>query len=241
MPVVEKFFRQVKATPDAVALMHAERKVTYESLGCMVQLLARELSSRGTCPGDVVAVHCGRTVEMVVSMLAVQAVGAAYLPLDPFHPADRLQHLLIDSNSRVLLTKCGLELEKMQERAALVRVDEVISREQAHCTLHEMDLPARGADILYVIYTSGSTGAPKGALVGHDGFDNLMSWYEGELQPTSSDRLLLITSPAFDLTQKNIFLPLVTGGALVLPSVASFDPIAVVKEIETTRSTIINW
>ncbi len=237
--VYEQILRQVHRKPGAIAVARGAESLTYDALNRHANRIAHFLLARGIGPGDIVAVHCGRTIEAITAILGVQKSGATYLPMDSLYPRDRLLYMLRDSGTKVLLTVSSLIEGLTDTPAEVVGLDAVADVLHRHSDT-EPGLSPDARRPIYLIYTSGSTGRPKGAIVRHDAFDNLISWYVNYLEWQPEDALLLVTSLAFDLTQKNIFAPLVCGGVLYLPEQEDFDPRMIVREIAVTRSTIIN-
>ncbi|MBK1838041.1 amino acid adenylation domain-containing protein [Azospirillum sp. YIM B02556] len=205
---------QVHRRPDATALVHPGGSLTYGDLNARANRLARLLRAEGIGPDDRVAIALERSPELVVAILAVLKAGAAYLPLDPGYPPQRLAYMLEDGGASLLLTSEALQ-GGMPWPAGLptVRLDADLDRLAAFA---DGDLPLTGSpdNLIYLIYTSGSTGRPKGAGVTQAGFMNLMRWYCDHVGFDGDSRLLLMSSHAFDLTQKNLFAPLLTGGQL---------------------------
>ncbi|RYJ03103.1 MAG: amino acid adenylation domain-containing protein, partial [Acetobacteraceae bacterium] len=170
------------------------------------------------------------------AILGVVKAGATYLPLDAAYPPQRLAYILADAGVRAVLTVPALRATLPAALADLA-IDAGAVVPQAE----PAGAPSPAADdLLYVIYTSGSTGQPKGAALRHGGFANLLQWYAGALGLSPADRVLLVSALGFDLTQKNIFAPLLTGGSLHLPAGDVFDPAAVAAQIGTEGITCLN-
>jgi non-ribosomal peptide synthetase component F len=193
-----------------VAVESAGHRLTYTQLLAEAGTLASGLREIGVGRGDLVAVAVPRGLDLIPALLGVQLCGAAYLPLDPEHPADRLNHILADSGARVLLT---LDATGSPELRAATRIhlnDIAIRREWA-------DGPALDPDsAAYVVYTSGSTGRPKGVMVTHRAFANFAESMRE--RPGLADDVVLpaVTTVAFDIAGLELFLPLVTGGRVVI-------------------------
>ena len=235
----ERIIQQVQRKPEALALVGGGRLFTYHALNAQVNRLANYLRQLDVGQGDIVAIHCGRTPDAIIAILAVQKTGAAYLPLDPLYPRGRLNHMLADSGAKMLLTVGELAKDLDDTSAKRLHMDE-LSATLLQQSDDEPPLPTDPRRPFYVIYTSGSTGQPKGTVVRYDAFENLVEWYVNTLSMTADDALLLVTSLAFDLTQKNIIAPLVTGGTLYLAAEEGFDPAEILSAIPATGTTIIN-
>ncbi|MGD2088783.1 MAG: amino acid adenylation domain-containing protein [Candidatus Aminicenantes bacterium] len=243
--VYQLFENQVEKTPDRTALRKQTIHVSYNQLNERSNRLARFLRKKDTKTGQPVGILLPPSIELVVTIFATWKAGGAYIPIDPKYPVQRITGILEDSGARVILSQTGTfdvnvgsELEKAQE-GKMVRLDQqeaAIARESAE----NPDLAPDLNSPVYIIYTSGSTGKPKGAGVYQRGFFNLMTWFVMEFELNADDSNLLITSLSFDLTQKNIFAPLVTGGTLTLPGFDYFDPDAILKTIWEKKITWLN-
>jgi amino acid adenylation domain-containing protein len=195
--VPDLFLERVRERPDAIAAACGDQTMTYGELGRRSSQIAAHLRRLGVGRGDIVAVHLDRSLDMMAALLGVLEAGAAYTPMDPSYPADRLQHQLRDSGARVILTA--------QELAGIA--DEKDSASPL--------LPAAD-DLAYVIYTSGSTGAPKGVQITHRNLTNLLFSMAEAPGLRSNDVLLAVTSLSFDIAGLELFLPLITGARLVI-------------------------
>jgi amino acid adenylation domain-containing protein len=242
--IPEEIARQAALTPNAPAVVQGEVTLSYQQLLAESTRIAGELMADGIGGGDRVGVCLERSPQMVIAMLAVLQTGAAYVPMDAAYPDGRLRHMAGDAQCRVILTQdCllprfdGLDCRLLAlDRETVPPVAPVAPAAPAAPTL-----PARGPDsTFYVLYTSGSTGLPKGAGVHDLGEWNLVSWYVREFGIGPADKFLIVSAFGFDLTQKNFYAALVTGGTIVLPEGADFDPSRIVDTVKKTGATIIN-
>ncbi|QRO01822.1 amino acid adenylation domain-containing protein [Archangium violaceum] len=209
----ELFEEQAALHPDALAAWHEGRGLTYRELDARTNQLARSLRARGVGRETVVAVLARPSVEMVVGILAVVKAGGAYLPMDPMHPAERIELLLQDAGVRLLLEdEVHPEVRFEGTRLSLTAPS---SFDADASPLARVNAPE---DLLYVIYTSGTTGKPKGVMVEHRALCNQVHWLRRMFSPAGRMRHMLLVSPAVDVSVHQLFLPLMRGDALFLPT-----------------------
>ncbi|OPB07655.1 hypothetical protein BFW92_16300 [Pseudomonas fluorescens] len=215
--------RQVRATPDALALVYGDTRLSYAELDARANQLGHWLQSQGVGPDVPVAVSAERSVELVVALLGVIKAGGAYLPLDPEHPRERLQGMLADSGSPLLLTQTHL-LDKWAGDAGVpVHALESLPLATQLRTAPRVDIGPE--NLVYCLYTSGSTGKPKAVGNRHAGLLNRLQWMQAEYGLTASDRVLQKTPYSFDVSVWEFFWPLLSGAALVMaPPGAHRDP-----------------
>ncbi|WP_261763840.1 non-ribosomal peptide synthetase [Pseudonocardia asaccharolytica] len=212
----EAFARQAAATPDAVALVCADETLSYAELDAASDRLARLLAARGTGAEDVVAVALPRTAELVVALLGVLKAGAAYLPLELDHPAERLGYTVEDAGARTVLTVSGV-LADLPGGPEPILLDSAAVR-AALAAQPPGPPPVRIAldHAAYVIYTSGSTGRPKGVVVSHDGVGALIATAARRLGVDASSRVVQFASVGFDVAVWDLVMALSTGARAVL-------------------------
>lgn len=235
--IVTWFEEQARTTPDRVAVVYGTSRMTYAKLNGRANQLARYLGSQGVGAGSRIALCFDRGPELVVAVWAALKSGASYVPVDPAYPLDRIDHILKDSNASRLLTLVSLKERLPHSTCSLVLLDGM-SFDAFDSA--DLDIKPSADQEIYVIYTSGSTGLPKGAAVTHRGEVNLQNWYLQSLQTTAEDRPVLISAVGFDLTQKNLFAPLLKGGAIVIPSMDFYDDEAILNAIKEHQATWIN-
>jgi amino acid adenylation domain-containing protein len=243
LTVPELLRAQVIAAPDAVAVVSPSRRLTYAQLDAAARVVAQRLRERGAGPGHVVGVCATAQVEMVTGILGVMLAGAAYLPLDPAHPADRLSFMLADSGAAVVLV--GTEVTMPGAGAIPVSLDGVFESGEVDDDLWQS--VASPQDLAYVIYTSGSTGRPKGVEVTHASLANLAAALDAKLnEPGQSDafacgtQTLLTSSFAFDASIKQVLLMLAGVTLHVLDDDVRRDPTAVVRYLRDNRIDSFN-
>jgi amino acid adenylation domain-containing protein len=212
----ELFEAQAERTPDAVALVFKETRLTYAELNGRANQLARHLRASGAGPGVRVAVCLDHSPEMIVAVLGVLKAGAAYVPLDPSYPQARLAFMLKDAATPVLLTEQSLLAGLPPDSAAVPFRMDTDWPTVAHESAENLPATATPQDLAYVIYTSGSTGEPKGVKIQHRSAVNYVWWAaESYLRGESLD-FALYSSLSFDLTVTSIYTPLLTGNRVLI-------------------------
>ena len=207
------FEAQAARTPDAVAVVCGERKMSYRELDTAANVLARRLRALGIGPERVVGLCAERSIEMVVGLLAILKAGGVYLPLEPEYPDERLAYMLADSGASVLQAQPELAPRFANYTGTIVPLDA-----QTEATEHDR-LPLTEVtpeNLAYLIYTSGSTGRPKGVQVTHASACNHLRWRQRAYPLSDSDSFLQKASIGFDISVWEIFAPLVAGARLVL-------------------------
>ncbi|WP_331741237.1 amino acid adenylation domain-containing protein (plasmid) [Streptomyces sp. NBC_00963] len=207
-------------TPDAPAVISGECTLTFRELDEQANRVAHRLRALGAGPDTLVGVHLERGPGLVPALLGVWKAGAAYLPLDPANPADRLSHMLADSGVRVLVSESRSAAPGAPApEHGVVRLDLDLDRETI--AAESPARPSRTSDpdqLAYVIYTSGSTGTPKGVMVTQRGLANHLRWAARDLT-AGGGGAPLFSSIAFDLPATNLYVPLMTGRPVtVLPA-----------------------
>ncbi|WPO69809.1 non-ribosomal peptide synthetase [Streptomyces sp. KN37] len=211
----ELFEAQVARTPDAVAVVFEGESVSYAELDFRANQLARLLMARGVGAESVVGVCLERGVELVVALLGVVKAGAAYLPVDPEYPAERIAYVLEAAGAASVVTLAGLA-GLLPEGTARVVLDEADFTGVRGGRLRPGERSSKPQDPAYVIFTSGSTGRPKGVVVPHAGVVNRLVWMQDRYGLDAGDRVLQKTPFGFDVSVWEFFWPLLEGAALVV-------------------------
>ena len=236
----ELFEEQVSLTPDAIAVKTDGDHLTFKELNRRANQLARVLQSKGIGPNSFVGICVERSLDMIVGIYGILKAGGAYVPLDPAYPQDRLSYMLQTAGIRVLVTKSRLlNLFGGFEEGNIICLD-ADWPSIAAMPDHNLGKIATPDNFIYLIFTSGSTGQPKGAAVYHRGFTNLLLWFVTEFGITDADRNLMVSSLSFDLTQKNIYAPLIRGGQLYLAPGGPYDAQGLSRMIRENGITLIN-
>ncbi|MFJ9817510.1 amino acid adenylation domain-containing protein [Streptomyces sp. NPDC101151] len=219
-PLPLLFQEQARRTPDAAAVVAGDQRLTYRELNGRVERLAHRLRAHGAGPEKVVGVCLPRTAELLVALLATLRAGAAYLPLDPDHPAARISALLADANAHAVLVAEGTGIST--EALGVPAID--IGAESTPASPAD-GLPSPHPDgLAYVIYTSGSTGRPKGVAITHRGLSNYLQWARTTYRGAAGGVAPVATSVAYDMAVTPLFVPLISGGTVELMPSFTDDP-----------------
>ncbi len=206
------------AAPQATALQFEGQTLSRSELDQRANRLAHLLQARGAGPERVVAIAVPRSLDLMVALLAILKTGAAYLPVDPDFPADRIAYMLGDARPVCLITTQALA-RKLPAPVSFVLIDspETIDELRSHSNARPEPIAVLDtAQPAYVIYTSGSTGNPKGAAVSHRAIVNRLRWMQNQYGLRSDDRVLQKTPSSFDVSVWEFFWPLIDGATLVL-------------------------
>ncbi|MFL5385853.1 MAG: amino acid adenylation domain-containing protein [Longimicrobiaceae bacterium] len=239
------FEAQAERTPDAVALVAGREELTYAELEARANRLAHALVRRGAGPEVRVGVCLERTAELVVGLLAVLKAGAAYVPLDPKYPAERVGLMLDDSCASILLTQVDCLALVGGHDAAVLRVD----ADRDRIAAEPSDRPACRADarnLAYLIYTSGSTGRPKGVMIEHASAAAFLAWTPEVWPAEVCGGVLAATSICFDISIFEIFHTLGVGGtvilaenAMALPTLPARDRVTLVDTVPSAAAELL--
>ncbi|MET8170066.1 amino acid adenylation domain-containing protein [Streptomyces sp. NPDC005329] len=244
--LTELFERQAHARPGRIAVTHQGAHLTYGQLNEEANRLARLLVERGAGPGRVVALALHRGPRLLPALLAVLKTGAAYLPLDPGHPAERLRLVMTDAAPVLLVTEGGLAGDLGGDAPAVVLDEPAVSadlaaRPAADLTDADRGGPTGPADIAYVIHTSGSTGRPKGVPVAHANVVRLFAASAEHFDFGADDVWTLFHSYAFDFSVWEIWGALLHGGRLVVvPYAVSRSPRDFLRLLHDEGVTVLN-
>jgi amino acid adenylation domain-containing protein len=234
------FEEYAQRQPDAPCLFYAGRSLSYRELDEQANQLAHHLQSLGVAPNVLVGICVERSLELVIGLLGVLKAGGAYVPLDPAYPKERLAAMLEDAEMlRVLLTKEHL-LEHLPPHSSHTLC---LDRDWHNIDAQPKEPPPFTATVehlVYVIFTSGSTGRPKGAAVQHRGWTNLMHWFDTEFDLSPQDKVLIVSSFSFDITQRSLIMPLIRGAQLHLLASNHYDPGLILETISSQKITIMN-
>ncbi|WP_429941312.1 amino acid adenylation domain-containing protein (plasmid) [Agrobacterium vitis] len=217
--VYQLFTDQAERRPQALAVQCGDQTLRYSDLARRVDQLCHLLIGRGAGNGQTIGIFVARSVDMVVSLLAVMKAGAAYVPLDPVYPANRIAHILEDCKPKLIITTQALEQQLGSTSVPRLPLENMPLENGPP---HHNNLPlAQPASVdenstAYIIYTSGSTGLPKGVEVTHGGLANILLSMQQNPGFSAADRLFAVTTICFDIAAVELYLPLISGGSLVV-------------------------
>ncbi len=242
---IHQFFEeQVQREPDAVALIFNHQILTYQNLNQKANQLAHYLQKLGIKPEDKIGICVNRSIEMVVAILGTLKAGAAYVPLDPAYPIERLSFILQDAQVAVLITQSNIltETQRTHPRINLDQDGDKITQE----SFENPESRVTENNLAYIIYTSGSTGQPKGVAIEHRSTIQLIDWAKEVFPVESLAGVLASTSICFDLSVFELFVPLSWGGkvilaenALDLPNIPAANQVTLVNTVPSAIAHLL--
>ncbi|CUU48524.1 non-ribosomal peptide synthetase [Clostridium beijerinckii] len=227
-----KIVKQCKETPNLTAILYKDENITYRELDRMSNKIANYLRSQGIKRGSLVGIMVYPGPMMLIGMLGIMKAGAAYVPVDPVYPADRIQYIMKSAGIEILLTEHGLKeflsrlIEKDSAVKTLMYLDHGVPMnfvDDYNQVLKEHWMEVSGVapeyinspdDLMTVLYTSGSTGNPKGVMLGHSGYMNRLKWHQDTFKLKLGERVAQKTSCCFDISVWELFWPLMYGGTV---------------------------
>lgn len=213
--VLDYFIQQVSRYPEKFAVVGNNKHLTYRQLDEASSALCALLLRRGVAPGSYVPLVTLRTPEMLIGMLAIVKAGAGYIPIDARYPEKRIQDIVTQSGSPLILaSNATIALSEDNFSEDVIYIDNISISPQENITLISPPPDA----IVYLIFTSGTTGKPKGVLIEHQSLLNLILWHNKQFAMDAESRSTLIAGLSFDVAQWEIWSPLTSGGTLYLPS-----------------------
>ena len=211
----QRIERQAALTPEKTAIVWNQTETSYRHLDAQANEVAVYLRSLGLNPGDIAGVCMRRSPVMVAAMLGIWKAGAAYVPLDPQYPEERLKLMLADSGAKVVITEEDLRLKIKDSAAVIVAIDKDRDR-LAQMKADPVNVRVNSQQMAYLIYTSGSTGVPKGVMLSHRNAMSFVAWAENTFSAEEFSGVLATTSICFDISIFEIWATLSCGGTIVL-------------------------
>lgn len=230
---------QAAKTPQSIAAIFDGESMSYDELNQKANKVANYLMAQGITPDEIVGIYIHRRLEMLVSILGVLKSGAAYLPIDPHYPDKRVNYMLDNSQSKFLLThQDSIKKHLHGYKGLIIDIQEVLNNQALSCQTPQTS--CRSSNLAYIIYTSGTTGLPKGVAIPHQAACNHMLWMKNAYDFQATDVFLLKTPFSFDASVWEFFMPLLTGGKLVIaPDDAHASPKELIQLITKNKVGIL--
>ena len=237
--VHELFEAQAERTPDAVAIVFEDQRLTYRELNEQGNRLAHYLRAKGVGPDVLVGLCLPRSIDLVVAILGILKAGGAYVPLDAAYPRKRLEFMLQDTAVRILITET-VQIEQLpRDLIEFVCLDSAREMLATQSRVNPQRI-ARPENLAYLIYTSGSTGKPKGVEVAHQSVVNVLTSVAALLKLQPGERMLGFASPTFDISVAEFFMPMLVGGITILTGRdVVYDSSQIVDAIRKQRPRIV--
>ncbi len=234
--VKQIFEEQAASTPDKTALVSGKVKLTFRQLNNMANSLAWQLVSKGAKPGDRIGILAEQSHTMVISLLGVLKVGAAYLPLDTELPKERLEYMLEDSGAKILLSH-GEFPKAISFKGEVIDLE---SNSQYNDYISNPPDIRKNTDAAYVIYTSGTTGKPKGVIIEDRNLVNYVNWFKNKFDISTEDKTAIVSSLCFDLAYTAFYSALMCGSEMHLMSKEEYsDPQILLPYLNENKITYI--
>ncbi len=236
----QKFEQQVIKNPALTALLGNNRSISYKELNDHANRMANYLIMNGINVEDKVALCMDRSIEMMICIFGILKSGAAYLPLSPENPTERLNSIIYDANPKLILSTRGSSVN-IPEGSPVVYIDDIISKPLCDIVSNP-DVKMTSRNLAYVLYTSGSTGMPKGVMIEHHSVLNRLGWMQKAYPIDQNDTLLQKTPITFDVSVWELFWWSFNGAKLVvLPKGGEKDPETLIQYIYDYKVTTIHF
>jgi len=238
LPLHELLAEQASVTPHRLALKFYDNQICYTDLQKKANQLSRYFYEKGLKPNDLIGVCLPRSSEMLITLLAIMKCGAAYVPMDPEYPRERLQFMLQDSEAKFLMTTHKFS-KSLSVASRLLFLEDAFSEiDQFPDT--PLELKVSQEAVAYLLYTSGSTGKPKGVEITHRNLVNLLLGIANEPGIDENDKLLAFTTISFDIAGVELYLPLLKGACVVMTDTETArDPFLLLELLEKEEITIL--
>ncbi|GAB3264612.1 hypothetical protein GCM10027347_31780 [Larkinella harenae] len=214
IPLHELISQTVATYPDKTAVRFYKQEISYRTLDATANQLAHHLIRSGVKKGDIVGISLDRTPEMLITLLAILKAGAAYLPLDPAYPQERVTFMLNDASANLLITSEKYK-GRLRGQASEMLIEKALKESEGE-SAEQPDTRVSGQDLAYVLYTSGSTGKPKGVMIEHRNLINFLWSMQVAPGIDKNDVLLAVSTISFDIAGLELYLPLIAGASILL-------------------------
>ena len=237
--VIDMFEKQVKETPNKVALVFEDQSFTYKELNEKANQLAHYLLENNVKAKDIVGIMVHRSAEMIISILSVLKIGATYLPIDPEYPVDRINYMLEDSCTKTVLVHSATLNANIGDKYTKINVDLNLDLYSSN-NIDNLHVKINPSDLIYLIYTSGSTGKPKGVMISHQNIANFILGEKKYIDFSKNKVMVSVTTICFDIFALEIWGALTSGIKLVLASdVEQVSPLKLKEICEKNKVTMI--
>ncbi|PEY73227.1 non-ribosomal peptide synthetase [Bacillus thuringiensis] len=236
--IISYFERQVERTPDAIAVVYENERVTYGELNQRANRLAHALQNAGIHQGSKVGIYLLRSIEMVVAVLGVLKTGAAYIPLDSKYPIERTSYTVEDAQVSLVITEEAIQSQLLPHFKGEIFCLESECVKIQQQSSQNLDVAIGTSDVAYVIYTSGSTGKPKGVVLEHRSVSALVNWAKRVYSVEELSGVLFGTSLCFDLSVFELFVTLSVGGKVIVAENALYLTELLAKNEVTLINTV---
>jgi amino acid adenylation domain-containing protein len=234
------FAQQAAARPQHPAVICNDEQLSYSELNTRANQLARYLQTLGAGPETLIPICVGRSVEMAVGILGILKSGAAYVPIDPGYPTERIEFMFDDTAASIVVTQGSLHAQLPTTKAQVVALDQ----DWARISTERADNPnveIAPDNLAYVIYTSGSTGKPKGTMLTHANLTHYVQALQNEFHLTAEDRYLHLASIAFSSSRRHLLLPLAHGATVIIADEDQrLDPLPLFQLIKARGVTVFD-
>ncbi|MBN3429370.1 non-ribosomal peptide synthetase, partial [Clostridium botulinum] len=231
--IQELFEEQVEKTPNNIAVVFEDKKLTYRELNEKANSLARVLRDKGVKADSIVGIMVERSIEMIVGIMGILKSGGAYLPIDPSYPVERIEYMIEDAKIDILITSEEF-INKVKFTKSIVNI-----KEKSLLKKDNLDIINKSSDLAYVIYTSGSTGRPKGVMVEHKSLINLCNYHNKKFNIKEEDKSTSYAEFSFDASVWEVFPYLIIGATIyIINENIKLDIIKLNKYYEKNNITI---
>jgi len=234
----ELFEAQVEKTPDNIAVVFEDKKLTYRELNERANILARVLRDKGVKADSIVGIMVERSFEMIMGIIGILKAGGAYLPIDSNYPKERIEYMLKDSESKLLLSKNDL-VENIEFDGEIIDLynENLFNKESSN-----LEKINNSFDLAYIIYTSGTTGKPKGVMIEHRSLVNRLNWMQKKYPISAKDTILQKTTYTFDVSVWEIlWWSLVGARVCMLSPNGEKDPMKIIETIDKYKVTTMHF
>nr|WP_136667780.1 non-ribosomal peptide synthetase [Flavobacterium sp. H122] len=236
--IIDLFEEQVNNSPEAIAVVFEDTHLTYNELNNKANQLGHYLIEQGIREGSLISICVERSLEMIIGILGVLKAGAAFIPVDPEYPNDRIAYMLDDSDATLVLST-STSRKKIETKPDL----HIVELDTDWNTINEKEkinpqIERKGKNLAYIIYTSGSTGKPKGVMIEHSGLVNLFISLSKEIGFGSNSSIFSLATFSFDMSYVELFLPLMVGGKFfIIKKDIVQDGFKLIEKIDQYRPT----